>query len=119
MSKRPAYNIISHFNKVKLTKDETREAITDFAQIRESLTLGINSLGELMAIAASEDNNMGVSQEALVDASFLISTLCDFIQGCNDQEIDCLNYVNGEPSYRELYPIVQSKEGAHENAQHL
>ncbi len=118
MSQRPAYTLISHLRQIKLTKDDAKEFINDFEQVKESLTLGLNSLGVLMAIAASEDNDIGVSPSTLVDASWLITTLCDFIQACDEQENDCLKYVDGEFSQRESMLAIQKQRGENENAQH-
>lgn len=118
MSQRPAYNLISQLAQLKIDKNEAKEFIKDFDQVKESLTLGLNSLGELMAIAASEDNEIGVSPNSLVNSSHLISTLCDFIQACNEQEFDCLNYVSGGFSYRESLLTTHDKKGDNENAQH-
>lgn len=105
MSQRPAYTLINHLSQVKLTKGDAKEFINDFSQIKESLTLGLNAIGELMAVAASEDNEAGVTPNTLVSASWLITTLCDFIQACDEQEADCLNYVNGEYSLRKEPPV--------------
>lgn len=107
MSTRPAYNLISQLTQVKLTKDEAKELIKDFDQVKESLTLGMNAIGELMAIAV-QDENIGTNPESLSSTAYLISTLCDLIQGCNEQENDCISYVNGEFSSRSNAQLLQA-----------
>lgn len=99
MSQRPAYNLINQLSKLSITKDEAKELSNDFDQVKASLTLGLNSIGELMAIATSEDNEAGVSTNTLVCASWLITSLSDLIQGCNEQENDYDKYINGESSF--------------------
>ena len=119
MSQRPAYTLINHLNQVNITKTDAEEFIKDFAQVKESLTLGLNSLGELMAIASSEDNEAGVTPNTLVSTSWLVTTLCDFIQACDEQESDCLNYVKGEFSVIGTHSAIHKREGEHGNAQAL
>jgi hypothetical protein len=100
MSQRPAYNLINQLIHLKLSKHEAQEFNNDFEQVKESLTIGLSSIGELMAIASSEDNEAGVTPNTLVNASWLITTLCDFIQACDEQHVDCLNYLKGDFSQR-------------------
>ena len=125
MSQRPAYTLINQLNQVNITKTDAEEFIKDFAQVKESLTLGLNSLnslnslGELMAIASSEDNEAGVTPNTLVSTSWLVTTLCDFIQACDEQESDCLNYVKGEFSVFGTHSAIHKREGEHGNAQAL
>jgi len=105
MSRRPAYTLINHLSQVKLTKSEAKEFINDYDQVIESLILGLNSLGELMALAI-QDECIGISTENMTSASYLISTLCDFIQACDEQKTDCVNYVSGELSSHESKLVV-------------
>lgn len=117
MSIRPAYNLISYLGRLKLTKEEATELIDNCEELKASLTLGINSIGDLMSIAASGGDELEIEQRTLRNISWLISTLADSLQGYDEQH-DNLKYYrdNGYLSDRHLESTEHS-EGEHGNAQ--
>jgi hypothetical protein len=118
MSQRPAYNLIGYLSRLKLTNEEYNELINNCEELKATLTLGINSIGDLMSIAASGDDELEIEQRTLRNISWLISTLADSLQGY-DELYDRLKYFrdNSYHSGSQLEGTEQS-EGEHDNAQH-